>query len=307
LKNRILITGASGQLGEFFVKSLIKDNNYVLATDIRENKSLDCDFEFFDIFDFEMGDQLIKKYKINQVYNFAAILSAKGEKDPLLTWEINNAGFINIARLCLKNDIKKIFWPSSIAVFGHNSNLDFVKNDEAMLPETMYGVSKLACEKVMFYFNSKNLIDIRSIRFPGIVSNSEPGGGTTDYIIDMLYHAKKEKNYTCFLKENAFLPMMHIDDAIDASIKLMKIDKSSLSKRSPYNISSFETSPSKWLDLIKSIGYDLKMNYKVDYRQKIADSWPKKVDDTALRKDIKWSPKYNDLETAKHIINLIQL
>ena len=163
MKNRILITGASGQLGQFFVESLISNNNYVLATDIKENKILNCDFEIFDIMDYERGDYLLKKYNINQIYNFAAILSAKGEQNPLLTWEINNAGFINIANLCLKNKIKKIFWPSSIAVFGRNSNLDLVNNNEPMHPETIYGVSKLACEKAMFYFNFKNLLDIRSI------------------------------------------------------------------------------------------------------------------------------------------------
>ena len=119
---------------------------------------------------------------------------------------------MNIAKLCIKNNIKKIFWPSSIAVFGTNSNLDHVKNDEPMLPSTIYGVSKLACEKAMNYFNSKNLLDIRSIRFPGIVSNSKPGGGTTDYIVEMLYNAKQKKSYTCFLKENTYLPMMHVQD-----------------------------------------------------------------------------------------------
>ena len=196
MKNRILITGALGQLGEFFVKSLIGNNNYVLATDINENKILNCDFEHFDILDEKRGDILIKKYKINQIYNFAAILSAKGEQNPLSTWEINNTGFTNIVKLSIKNKINRIFWPSSIAVFGRNSNLNLVNDDEPMLPETMYGVSKLACEKSMFYFNDKNLLDIRSIRFPGIVSNSKPGGGTTDYIVEMLYSAKQKKDYT---------------------------------------------------------------------------------------------------------------
>ena len=279
MKNRILITGALGQLGEFFVKSLNNSNNFVLATDIIVNKTLNCDFELFDIMDYERGDYLINKYKINQIYNFAAILSANGEKNPLSTWDINNAGFMNIAKLCIKNNIKQIFWPSSIAVFGTNSNLDFVKNDEPMLPGTIYGVSKLACEKVMNYFNYKNLLDIRSIRLPGIVSNSKPGGGTTDYIVEMLYNAKQKKSYTCFLKENTCLPMMHVQDAVDASIKLMKLNKNQISLNYPYNISSFETSPNSWLNTIRSLGYDLDMKYNIDFRQNIADSWPKKIDD----------------------------
>ena len=305
MKNRILITGALGQLGEFFVKSLNNSNNFVLATDIIVNKTLNCDFELFDIMDYECGDYLINKYKINQIYNFAAILSAKGEKNPLSTWDTNNAGFMNIAKLCIKNNIKQIFWPSSIAVFGINSNLDFVKNDEPMLPGTIYGVSKLACEKVMNYFNYKNLLDIRSIRLPGIVSNSKPGGGTTDYIVEMLYNAKQKKSYTCFLKENTCLPMMHVQDAVDASIKLMKLNKNQISLNYPYNISSFETSPNSWLNTIRSLGYDLDMKYNIDFRQNIADSWPKKIDDNILRNQINWQPIYNEFNTAKNIIKSI--
>ena len=305
MKNRILITGALGQLGEFFVKSLNNSNNFVLATDIIVNKTLNCDFELFDIMDYERGDYLINKYKINQIYNFAAILSANGEKNPLSTWDINNAGFMNIAKLCIKNNIKQIFWPSSIAVFGINSNLDFVKNDEPMLPGTIYGVSKLACEKVMNYFNYKNLLDIRSIRLPGIVSNSKPGGGTTDYIVEMLYNAKQKKSYTCFLKENTCLPMIHVQDAVDASIKLMNLNKNQISLNYPYNISSFETSPNSWLKTIRSLGYDLDMKYNIDFRQNIADSWPKKIDDNILRNQINWQPIYNEFNTAKNIIKSI--
>ena len=174
-----------------------------------------------------------------------------------------------------------------------------------MFPETMYGVSKLSCEKAMFYFNSKKIIDIRSIRFPGIVSSTKPGGGTTDYIVDMLFSAKNNENYNCFLNSETFLPMMHINDAIEASIMLMNADKKNISINYPYNISSFETSPSKWNNIINSIGYDLNVKYKPDYRQKIADSWPKKIDDSILRNDIKWEPKFNDIDTAKLIIDSI--
>ena len=305
MNNRILITGALGQLGEFFINSLTKAGNYILASDIKKPNKISCDFEFYDILDLEKGTELIKKYRINQVYNFAAILSAKGENNPMSTWYINNSGFMNIIKLCIENNIKKVFWPSTIAVYGKNSNLDFVNNDEPMLPETMYGVSKLSCEKAMFYFNSKNIIDIRSIRFPGIVSNTKPGGGTTDYIVDMLFKAKNNENYTCFLNSETFLPMMHIDDAIEASIKLMNADKKNISINYPYNISSFETSPSKWNNIINSLGYDLNVKYKPDYRQKIADSWPKKIDDLILRNDIKWEPKFNDINTAKLVIDSI--
>ena len=305
MNNRILITGALGQLGEFFINSLTKAGNYVLATDIKKLNNISCDFEFYDILDVKRGDELVKKYNINQIYNFAAILSAKGENNPISTWDLNNAGFMNIINICIDNDIKRVFWPSTIAVFGKNSNLEFANNDEPMLPVTMYGVSKLACEKAMYYFNSKNIIDIRSIRFPGIVSNSKPGGGTTDYIVEMLYNAKENQDYICFLNSDTHLPMMHIEDAINASINLMNADKKELSLNYPYNISSFETSPLKWNNIINSLGYDLNVNYKPDYRQYIADSWPKKIDDSILRNDIKWQPKFNDINTAKNIIDSI--
>ncbi len=305
MNNRILITGALGQLGEFFINSLTEAGNYILATDIKRVNNISCDFEVYDILDVKRGDELVKKYKINQVYNFAAILSAKGENNPMSTWDLNNAGFMNIINICINNDIKKVFWPSTIAVFGMNSNLEFVNNDEPMLPVTMYGVSKLACEKAMYYYNLKNIIDIRSIRFPGIVSNTKPGGGTTDYIVEMLYNAKENQDYICFLKSDTHLPMMHIDDAINASINLMNADKKELSLNYPYNISSFETSPLKWNNIINSLGYDLNVNYKPDYRQYIADSWPKKIDDSILRNDIKWQPKFNDINTAKNIIDSI--
>ena len=305
MNNRILITGALGQLGEFFINSLTKAGNYVLATDIKKLNNISCDFEFYDILDVKRGDELVKKYNINHIYNFAAILSAKGENNPISTWDLNNAGFMNIINICIDNDIKRVFWPSTIAVFGKNSNLEFANNDEPMLPVTMYGVSKLACEKAMYYFNSKNIIDIRSIRFPGIVSNSKPGGGTTDYIVEMLYNAKENQDYICFLNSDTHLPMMHIEDAINASINLMNADKKELSLNYPYNISSFETSPLKWNNIINSLVYDLNVNYKPDYRQYIADSWPKKIDDSILRNDIKWQPKFNDINTAKNIIDSI--
>lgn len=305
MNNRILITGALGQLGEFFINSLTDAGNYVLATDIKKVNNISCDFEVYDILDVKRGDELVKKYNINHIYNFAAILSAKGENNPMSTWDLNNAGFMNIINICIDNDIKRVFWPSTIAVFGKNSNLEFANNDEPMLPVTMYGVSKLACEKAMYYFNSKNIIDIRSIRFPGIVSNSKPGGGTTDYIVEMLYNAKENQDYICFLNSDTQLPMMHIEDAVNASINLMNANKKDISLNYPYNISSFETSPSKWNKIINSLGYNLNVKYKPDYRQNIADSWPKKIDDSILRSDIKWEPKFNDVNTAKLIIDSI--
>ena len=212
LNNNILIIGASGQLGKYFVDKLSL-NNTVIASDISNSNEFNCEFIYLDVLDFDNLKSVILKYKIEIIYNLAAILSAKGEKDPNKTWNLNTKSFLNVANASIELGIKKIFWPSSIAVFGLNSGLEFVKNDVPMLPSTMYGISKLACEKLMYYYNIKNILDIRSLRYPGIVSASKPGGGTTDYIVEMLYCGLNKEKYICSLKKDRILPMIHIDDS----------------------------------------------------------------------------------------------
>ena len=174
-----------------------------------------------------------------------------------------------------------------------------------MLPSSMYGVSKLACEKLMNYYNSKKILDIRSLRFPGIVSATKPGGGTTDYIVEMLYSALSGNEYKCFLDKDRILPMMHIDDSVQASIKLMNIDRKKISINSPYNITSFNISPDLWRNTINSLGYNLKVLFEKDCRDKIAQSWPRNIDDHLFRNDIGWKPKYDSKNTAKSIIDAI--
>ncbi len=304
LNNNILIIGASGQLGKYFVNLLSKENN-VIASDISLNSKLNCQFQLLNILDYSSLKKTVKSNKINQIYNLAAILSAKGELQPYKTWNLTTEGFLNVVKVSIECNVNRIFWPSSIAVFGINSNLENVLNDVPMLPSSMYGVSKLACEKLMNYYNSKKILDIRSLRFPGIVSATKPGGGTTDYIVEMLYSALSGSVYKCFLDKDRILPMMHIDDSVEASIRLMNVDRNKISINSPYNITSFNITPDLWRNIINSLGYNLKVSFEKDFRDEIAQSWPRKLDDDLFRNDLGWKPKYDSLNTAKSIINAI--
>ena len=302
---RILITGALGQLGLEFIKYFEKSDVYVLATDIRTpSEKLSCEFEKADALDKDRLDQLVKKYKINTIYHLVAILSANGEKNPFSSWNLNMNSFQNIVEISLDNNIKKIFWPSSIAVFGTDSNLDFVSQNPSMSPETIYGVSKLAGEKLSSYYFNKFGLDIRSLRYPGIISTDTlPGGGTTDYIIEMLNAAKNKSDYTCFLSEETKLPMMYIDDAIDAAIKLMSVERKKLTISTSYNVTGFSITPYELENQIKSRGFDIKIDYKPDFRQKIANSWPKEIDDSSSIKDWEWSCNFGIKETLDKVFS----
>ena len=302
---RILITGALGQLGHEFIKYFNKKDVFVLATDIKDpSKDLPCLFEFADVLNKKKIDLLVKKYKINTIYHLVAVLSANGEKNPYNSWKVNMESFQNIMEISINNKIKKVFWPSSIAVFGTESNLDLVSQNPSMNPETIYGVSKLAGEKLANYYFNKFQLDIRSLRYPGIITiDTLPGGGTTDYIIEMLNAAKKRTNYTCFLDKETRLPMMYIDDAIEAAIKLMSVDRKKLTISSSYNITGFSITPFELAEEIKSRGFDIAVDYKADFRQKIANSWPKKIDDSIANKDWGWSSSFGLKETLDKVFN----
>ncbi|MDA0757830.1 MAG: NAD-dependent epimerase/dehydratase family protein [Bacteroidetes bacterium] len=303
--DRILITGALGQLGLEFIKYFKKSDTFVLATDIRNpHEKLSCEFEKADVLNKERLDLLVKKYEINTIYHLVAILSANGEKNPFISWNVNMNSFQNIVEISVDNNIKNIFWPSSIAVFGTDSNLDFVPQNPSMNPETIYGVSKLAGEKLSSYYSRKFGLDIRSLRYPGIISTDTlPGGGTTDYIIEMLNAAKNKSDYTCFLSKETRLPMMYIDDAIDAAVKLMSVERKKLTISSSYNISGFSITPSELEDQIKSRGFNIKINYKPDFRQEIANSWPKEIDDSSSIKDWGWSCNFGLKETLDKVFS----
>lgn len=296
---RILITGALGQLGQEFIKFFNKDNTYVLATDIRSPlKDLSCDFEIADAMDEKRIDFLIKKHNINIVYHLVAVLSANGERNPFMAWEINMKSFQNIISLSINNGIKKIFWPSSIAVFGTKSNLSFAAQDSILNPETIYGISKLAGERLVNYYNKKFDLDIRSLRYPGIISfDTKPGGGTTDYIIEMIQSLKNGKDYTCFLNKNTELPMLYIDDAVKGTIEYMSVNKHDLNIKDSYNITGFSITPDKLEKKLIELGCSAKVIYKSDFRQDIADTWPKKIDDSSAKNDWNWKFEYGLKET----------
>ena len=299
--DRILITGALGQLGVEFIKYFKKYNLFVLATDVRNpKKKLNCTFENADVLDKNRIDSLVKKHDINIIYHLVAILSANGEKNPFNSWKLNMDSFQNIAEIAVENRIKKVFWPSSIAVFGTESKLELVTQNPLMNPSTIYGITKLAGEKLIDYYFKRFGLDIRSLRFPGIISTeTQPGGGTTDYIIEMLNAAKKENDYCCFLSENTELPMMFIDDAIESAIKLMSVNRADLSISGSYNVTGFSITPNQLISEIQSNGFKTSVNFKPDFRQQIADSWPKKIDDSVSRNDWGWKPKFGLKESIE--------
>ena len=304
--DRVLITGALGQLGSSLQKVLHQKGDFVIATDIRyAKKRTECKFEKLDVLSYNELYKIVKKYEINVIYHLVAILSAKGEENPFHSWKINMETFQNIIDVSIKCKIKKIFWPSSIAVFGKDSNLKFVPQNACMNPTTIYGVSKLAGEKLMNYYYHKYKLDIRSLRFPGIISmETKPGGGVTDYIIEMLHASKKGKDYNCFLNKDKRLPMIYMEDAISAIILIMSVERYKLSISSSYNILGFTATPEEFYLVIKSNGYNIGITYKADYRQKIANTWPEDLDDSQARKDWGWNPKFGLEKTIKSALNL---
>ena len=300
---RILITGALGQLGQEFIKYFIKNNIYVLASDIRSPKNkLNCDFEVANAMDKERLDNLVKKYKINTIYHLVAILSAKGEENPFNSWKLNMESFQNIIEISITNKINKIFWPSSIAVFGTKSNLENVNQDPVLNPSTIYGISKLSGEKLISYYNNKFDLDIRSLRYPGIISfESKPGGGTTDYVMDMIESLKKGEDYICFLEKDTRLPMLYIEDAILGTIKFMSSKKKNLNVKESYNITGFSITPEELELKLKEKGCIGNVMYKPDYRNEIAKTWPKNINDNISKEDWNWKANFglnNTLEEA---------
>ena len=302
---KILITGALGQLGHEFMNHFSNKGVFVLATDVKDPpKDLPCLFEFADVLNKNRVDLLVKKHKINTIYHLVAILSANGEKNPYNSWKINMESFQNIIEISINNKIQKVFWPSSIAVFGTESNLDLVSQNPSMNPETIYGVSKLAGEKLASYYFGKFGLDIRSLRYPGIISTKTlPGGGTTDYVIEMLNSAKNKSDYTCFLNKETKLPMMYIDDAVNAAIMLMSAERKKLSISTSYNVTGFSITPAELENKIKSRGFNIKVKYEPDFRQEIANSWPKEVDDSISHKDWGWSCDFGFERTLNKVLN----
>jgi nucleoside-diphosphate-sugar epimerase len=306
MKNqRILITGALGQLGLALIRELSKqENTYVLATDINIPKNeLSVDFEQVNALDKNRLESLIIKHEINCIYHFAAILSANGEQNPFVSWDVNVNSFQVVVSLAIKHNIQRLFWPSSIAVYGRDKNPINAPQQVDMNPLTIYGVSKLASEKLIMYYHNKYNIDIRSLRLPGVLSTDLAGGGTTDYAVEMVQAAKNEMPYTCFLAPQTELPMVYIDDVIMAIQQLMEVDFSAHQRAHSYNIMGFSLTPRKLENQLKKMGFPIVVNYSPDYRQQIAESWPRTIYDQLAKTDWGWSPKFDLERSVKRMIS----
>jgi len=294
-QEKILITGANGQLGSVLVGRLQEKHGVhnVIATDLRSNKNFIGIFEFLDVLDLEKLSSLVLKYKITQIYHLAAILSASGEKSPVLTWDINTKTFCNILETSLINKVKKVFFPSSIAVYGKDAPKHKTSQNHELTPSTVYGISKVAGENWAKYYFENHGLDVRSLRFPGIIGyQSLPGGGTTDYAVDIYHKAINGNDFECFLAKNMILPMIYMQDAIRAIIELMDAPKKCIKIRTSYNITGMSFSPEELTLSIQKFYPNFKTYYRPDFRQKIAASWPSSVDDSCAKKDWNWNPLF---------------
>lgn len=296
---RILVIGAGGQLGTELVEALIRRHGTesVIATDLQiPEHHPGVHFETLDVLDREQLDDMVISNKITTIYHLAALLSGNAEKHPLFAWKLNMEGLLNVLELGRVNPELKIFWPSSIGVFGPTTPKEDTQQSTIMEPNTVYGISKMAGERwCQYYFEHYN-VDVRSLRYPGLIGyKSLPGGGTTDYAVDIFYKAIQGENFECFLKEDTVLPMMYIEDAVRATIELMEAPAEKISVRSSYNLAAFSFSPSEIYEQIKLQYPDFDISYAPDFRQQIADSWPATIDDSKARQDWQWQENY-DLE-----------
>lgn len=297
MKDTILVLGACGQIGTELTLKLrdIYGKKNVIASDIKEGNAELMEtgiFELIDATDKDAISAVIEKYKVTEVYLMAAMLSVVAEKFPDKAWSLNMGSLLNVLELAKEGVVKKVFWPSSIAIFGPTTPRKQTPQTTVMEPTTVYGISKLAGERWCAYYKNKYKIDIRSVRYPGIISwKTKPGGGTTDYAVEIYHEAIANNAYSSFLSENARLPMMYMDDAIKATIDLMQAaePKEYLS----YNISAMDFTPAEIADSIKKYYPDFKITYSPDFRQQIADTWPESIDDSKAREDWNWKPTFD--------------
>jgi len=310
-KEKVLVIGASGQIGVELTLALRKiyGNANVVASDLREENDLlkgTGPYVSMDVMNKEMLHVQVIRQNITQIYLLAAILSATGEKNPNLAWHLNMQGLLNVLDIAREEKLQKVYWPSSIAVFGPTSPKQNCPQRTIIEPSTVYGISKYAGEFWCNYFFGRYGVDVRSIRYPGLISyKSAPGGGTTDYAIEIFHEALDEGKYACFLKEDTYLPMMYMPDAIRATLELMEAPADKVSVRTSYNVSALSFSPREIAAEIKQHIPDFEISYQPDYRQAIANSWPQSIDDSVARADWGWKPEY-DLKkmTAEMIGNL---
>ena len=295
--DKILVIGSSGQIGTELVQNLreIYGIDNIIASDMKvTEQAKEGPFEVIDVMNAAGLLEIVKRHNINQVYLLAALLSATAEKMPKFAWDLNMQGLFNVLDLAKEKIIQKVYWPSSIAVFGPNTPKEHTPQFTVMEPSTVYGISKQAGERWCEYYYNKYNVDVRSLRYPGLIGwKSAPGGGTTDYAVHIFHEALKSGSYECFLSENTTMPMMYMPDAIKATIGIMQADADKVKIRSSYNLSGFSFSPKEIALEIKKYVPNFSISYKPDSRQQIADSWPKSIDSTEAGKDWGWKPEYD--------------
>ncbi|MEL0644210.1 NAD-dependent epimerase/dehydratase family protein [Olleya sp. Ti.3.14] len=299
MSEKILIIGAGGQIGSeltYKLRAIHGDAN-VIASDLNYN-NLDLvnsgTFEIIDAMDYASIKICCEKHNIDTIYLMAALLSATGEKYPMKAWDLNMQSLFHVLNLAKAKAIKKVFWPSSIAVFGPTTPTENTPQYTVMEPTTVYGITKQVGERWCEYYHEKYDVDVRSLRYPGIISwKTLPGGGTTDYAVEIYHEALKNKNYECFLTKNTALPMMYMDDAITATVNIMSADSDKIKIRSSYNLSGISFTPKEIAESIKKEIPEFKISYKPDFRQQIADSWPSSIDDTEAREQWDWKHQFD--------------
>ena len=308
---KILIIGAGGQIGVELTAKLSEmyGSSNVIASDLKNSNAFaNNPFEELDALDKKAMFDIVRKHGVTQIYHLAALLSATGEQNPMFAWKLNMESLFNVLDLAKEKHISKIYWPSSIAVFGPTTPQSNTPQYTVMEPSTIYGISKQAGERWCEWYFKKYNVDVRSLRYPGLIGwKSAPGGGTTDYAVHIFHEALKNGKYECFLSENTALPMMHMEDAIRATIEIMHAPAENIKIRGSYNLSGISFSPKDIANEIKKHIPDFSISYKPDFRQQIADSWPKSINDSEARKDWGWNVHY-DLEklTENMLANLKQ-
>ena len=309
MATKILIIGACGQIGTELTQKLreIYGIENVIASDIRK---LNIDvvnsgpFEVLNALDFNQIQHLVEIHEIDEVYLMAALLSATAEKNPAFAWDLNMNSLFHVLNLAKAGKIKKIFWPSSIAVFGPTTPRENTPQYTIMEPSTVYGISKQTGERWCEYYHNTYGVDVRSIRYPGLISwSSPPGGGTTDYAVDIFHKAIDKKKYDCFLSSETKMPMMYMDDAIAATIQIMESPKEQIKIRSSYNLAAMSFTPTEIAEEIKNHIPEFTISYHPDFRQKIADSWPASIDDSAARKDWNWKHQFDISSMTKDMLD----
>ncbi|OBQ57149.1 NAD-dependent epimerase/dehydratase family protein [Tamlana sp. s12] len=313
MSSKILIIGACGQIGSeltFKLRSIYGDEN-VVASDISYS-NLDIVnsglFEIVDAKDYASVKTCVEKFNIDTVYLMAAMLSATGEKYPMEAWDLNMTSLFHVLNLAKDNFIKKVFWPSSIAVFGPTTPKEYTPQYTIMEPTTVYGMTKQVGERWCEYYFNKYQVDVRSLRYPGIISwKTLPGGGTTDYAVEIYHEAIKNKSYQCFLKDESELPMMFMDDAIKATVDIMQAKAEDIKIRSSYNLAAVSFTPEDITESIKKQIPEFEISYKPDYRQDIANSWPKSINDSYARQDWKWKHQFSLDDITEEMLSQLRL